>query len=616
MISLAIFAFGALTFSTLALFYWSERLGGKRGKPSALPVFTLVCAVAFLINLASRITAFESAGGGLATALLAVRSLAVGLLPPLILHLTLEAGSSTRPVVAGWRWLLAGFYAVAVALAIARVLQDMGLLSTPWSDLLYRAPAASLAAAAGLGLLFQAASRRSSRVSERTQSRWMSVLLALMLVCSSGSLLGAGAYLSQFPDYLLLAFFCISLYYRERLVFFDVLMKRGVFLALGLTVAAAAVAWAMRWPALLPAAAIPWLGGFAMLFWLAGPAAYAFSVRVIDRVWLRRPYSAIEAERQFIRDVQGAAAEDDLLRLASDSLSAIFQAPAQVVFGPAPDPGGYDSEGALSADVEGAGVRQGFILLAPRPNGVPFLSDDRRLLHLLAGSLGMVLENVRFRAERRLQAEREQQLRLLASRAELKALRAQINPHFFFNALSAIAGLIQSQPDLADETIERLAQVFRYALRNSEQEWAPLGGEVEFIAAYLGIEQARFGDRLRVEIEVEPAAKRILIPAMSVQPLIENAVKHGISGREGSGIVRLRAALADGALSIEVFDNGPGFPPGFSLDDRGESRGLRNVADRLRGYYGDAARLSWENRASETLVALTLPESVAVGLAV
>jgi LytS/YehU family sensor histidine kinase len=202
--------------------------------------------------------------------------------------------------------------------------------------------------------------------------------------------------------------------------------------------------------------------------------------------------------------------------------------------------------------------------------------------------------------------ERERQLRLLATRAELKALRAQINPHFLFNALSVIGGLIEYQPELADETIERLAQVFRYTLRQSENEWAALGDEVEFITAYLGIEQARFGERLGVELDVEPAAARVLIPAMSIQPLVENAIRHGISAKEGRGTVRLRAAVADGRLAVEVSDDGPGFPPGFTLEQRGEGHGLRNVAERLRGYYGDAARLTWSTGGAGARVVLSL----------
>jgi hypothetical protein len=118
---------------------------------------------------------------------------------------------------------------------------------------------------------------------------------------------------------------------------------------------------------------------------------------------------------------------------------------------------------------------------------------------------------------------------------------AQINPHFLFNALNAIAGLIPDQPQLADETVEQLAQVFRYTLRKSEKEWARLDEEVEFAAAYLRVEQARFGERLRVEFQVDPSTDTIQVPAMSIQPLIENAVKHGVSAVEGRGTVGLRA---------------------------------------------------------------------------
>src|ERR1017187_5522452 len=613
--SLAVYAFGALTFSTLALFYWGERRRGKRRPHTALPAFTAVCAVAFLVNLLFESDIPQSAGPWLSIALLAVRSLAVGLWPPLIFHLVLESGSNGSPAARAWRWLLAAFYAASIAVALARVLQATGLLSAPWSDYLHRAPAVALAAAAAFGLLFQILSWHPVRPTQRSHLRWIRVLLVLMLLCAAASLGNAGPYVGQIPDDLLLAFFCVSLYYRERLVFFDVLMKRGVFLALGLAALAAAIAASTRSLVHLPDSAIPLFYGLGLLFWLAGPWIYTLVARAIDRVWLRRTSSVAEAERQFIRDVQAAATEEELHSRAVGSLAAIFQAPAQVRFGPTAAPLTGEQEDGLSVEMEHSGARQGFILLAPRPNGIPFMSDDRRLLQSLAGTLGMVLENVRFRADRRCQEEREQQLRLLASRAELKALRAQINPHFLFNSLSVIAGLMQYQPELADETIERLAQVFRYPLRKSENEWAPLGEEIEFITAYLRIEQARFGDRLHVEFDVDPAAARIPIPAMSIQPLIENAIKHGVSACEGRGTVGLRAALEDGRILVEVFDSGPGFPPNFSLQAPGESHGLRNVAERLRGYYGDSSRLSWESVGNRTRVVLTFPQSVVSGVA-
>src|SRR5260370_20452590 len=102
---------------------------------------------------------------------------------------------------------------------------------------------------------------------------------------------------------------------------------------------------------------------------------------------------------------------------------------------------------------------------------------------------------------------------------------------------------------------------------------------------------------------------------MRIPPLIENAIKHGVSAREGHGTVGICVALADGQLSVEVFDSGPGFPPGFSLQEPGESHGLRNVAERLRGYYGESARLSWESDRQGTLLVLTVPPSAVSGVA-
>jgi two-component sensor histidine kinase len=570
--SLVVYIFGALTFSILTIFYWGER---RRTRRSVFPAFTLVCATAFLSNLMFRVVTLH-----IAFPAVLVHSLIAGIIPPLVLHLVFENEGMKAPV---WRWVLAAVYIVGL---LSNLLRGLDI----WSEYLYRAPAINLALASSAALVMQLASRHPMTPRERAHRSAIRVLLALMLICACASLAGMGAFLFEAPDYLLLAFFCVSLYYRERLVFFDVLVKRGVFLAVGLAVLAAGFAIRQRveWN--------PWAYALGLpLFWLAGPWVYDRVAREIDRAWLRRTYSPAEAERQFIRDIQAAVAEDDLRARAETSLGAIFQAPATVRFD------------GVAEDSDGDGMSAEFIVLAPRPDGIPFLSDDRRLLQSLASALAVVVENVRFRVELRKQEEREQQLRWLASRAELKALRAQINPHFLFNSLSVIAGLVHYQPEKADDAIEQLAQVFRYTLRKSEHEWAPLCEEVDFVTAYLRIEQARFGDRLHVEFDVDPAAANLAIPAMSIQPLIENAVKHGVSTMEGPGTVGLRATLDGGLLRLEVSDNGPGFPLGFSFENGGEGHGLRNVMERLRGYYGDAARLSWESRTGGTHVILTLP---------
>jgi signal transduction histidine kinase len=593
LISSVTFTFGALTFSVLTLLYWRERrLRLHPGSGSIFPIFTVVCAAAFLLNLLLRVATEDSPA---ATGLTIGLDMATGMLPPLLLQLIYRDEESGLPVRSVWAWGLALFYTASAVTAAA---------SERWSDALDGAPALRLAIAGIAGLAMQMASRRRLTAVERRHRRWIAGLLCLTVAVAALNLAQAAPIWSLLPDYLLLGFFCVTLYYKERLIFFDLLIKRGAFFALSLIALTGFFAAAPPLWQRLPADwSRPWFSALLLTpLWLAAPWIYRHLARVIDRAWLRRRYSPAEAERRFVAAVQAAGAEEELRSRAVDSLGDIFQAAAEVCFDRPGEPAVTANQ--LRATIERQGAPIGWIALAPRADSIPYLSDDHRLLQSLARTLAVVLDNVRFR-------EREQHLRWLAGRAELRALRAQINPHFLFNALNAIAGLIPEQPQLADETVEQLAQVFRYTLSKAEKEWVRLDEEVEFAAAYLRVEQARFGDRLRVEFQVDPAAGAIPVPAMSIQPLIENAVKHGATAVEGCGTVRLRVGLLQGALSIEVLDNGPGFPAGFSLapsaGPNGRGYGLRNVAERLRGYYGDSALLQWENGAEGTRVLLKIP---------
>ncbi len=181
---------------------------------------------------------------------------------------------------------------------------------------------------------------------------------------------------------------------------------------------------------------------------------------------------------------------------------------------------------------------------------------------------------------------RERELTELAATAQLVALRAQINPHFLFNSLNSIAQLIHTDPDKAEACVERLGEMFRYVLRRSAQEFVPLAEELEMAAAYLEIERARFGERLRVETRVDPQSLQQAIPNLTLQPLVENAVKHGLSLKMGTGTVRIEAEVRNGVLTLTVGDDGLGMP-GPALErvyERGV--GLRNLRDRLARLYG------------------------------
>lgn len=209
-------------------------------------------------------------------------------------------------------------------------------------------------------------------------------------------------------------------------------------------------------------------------------------------------------------------------------------------------------------------------------------------------------------AEFKRQVAEEERLRAMATEAELKALKAQINPHFLFNTLNTIAALIHSEPAQAEATVERLAGMFRYVLAGSERGSVPLREELAFVDDYLEIEQARFGPRLRVRREIEPALLQVPIPGLILQPLVENAVRHGQSD-DGSVDLSLQVRLDGDHLAITVADRGPGMA-GPEAPSAPSGHGLRNVDERLQKTYGQAHGLEIApNDPSGTRVTVRIP---------
>jgi len=182
---------------------------------------------------------------------------------------------------------------------------------------------------------------------------------------------------------------------------------------------------------------------------------------------------------------------------------------------------------------------------------------------------------------------KEERLRELAGKSELKALKAQINPHFLFNALNSISALIPGDPDAAQETLERLASIFRRTLLSSEREAVPFARELELVDAYLDVERARFGKRLKVEQTIGDSTRNVAVPPLLLQPVVENAVRHGISPRVDGGTVRLEARVDGAVLRIVVEDDGEGIDPERLEDEMSKGFGLRNVRDRLSTRFGE-----------------------------
>jgi two-component sensor histidine kinase len=199
---------------------------------------------------------------------------------------------------------------------------------------------------------------------------------------------------------------------------------------------------------------------------------------------------------------------------------------------------------------------------------------------LFTVTIGGVIYATVFYRESLARARAIESMRVELAQAELRALRAQVNPHFLFNTLNTIASLITINPAAAEDTTTRLAEVFRYALRGSEHEHARLADELAFLRAYLAIEHTRFGNRLRIEERIEPGLESAPVPSLLLQPLVENAVRYAISPRPDGGTISLLARREEDRLVIEVHDDGPGFNGAEPAS--GTGFGLHSVRERLR----------------------------------
>lgn len=175
-----------------------------------------------------------------------------------------------------------------------------------------------------------------------------------------------------------------------------------------------------------------------------------------------------------------------------------------------------------------------------------------------------------------------------ASNAELEALKSRTQPHFLFNALNTVASLVRDDPDLAERTVHRLAGLLRYGLESARTERVTLARELEAAEAWLDVQQARFGARLRYTFDVDPEVRNVSVAPLLLQPLVENAVLHGVSGRATGGTIRVSATRVDGGLVLRVTDDGPG--PGGSTH-RGSGTSLADLRRRLALLHGDSGSL-------------------------
>jgi two-component sensor histidine kinase len=526
LVSLLVFAFGTLAFIALLVQLLREP---ARERDRVYGWVFLACSIWFLWNLGVTAASLPR------TPLLAFAFL----FPPLMmrLHLHHSAHVFRQPT---WRG------AANVVTALSALAFGWGLTGVAPRAILEGLLVASfgLAALFSAGIVFQ--TRRAD-----DDARWWGaglIIAAAAVLVPIGVLVG-GTPLSLAVRSLPLAFLLAGTWYQRRFYFYDILVKRGLFVALcfALLSILATFLSSSLWANVL----------MLLPLVLLAPRLYRMIAALVDRYLLGRRFSPAQAGPYFLEGLRGATTEMELASIAEARLRTIF--------------------GPLEAS--------------------PVLSEDVALRRSLDGLYASLLENIR------LQQRRNEQ-ELAASRAELKALRAQVNPHFLFNALNSIAALIHSNPALAEETVEKLAEVFRYTLERSETEWVTLAEEIEFIRAYLDVEHARFAERLQTNIQVAPQLHTRQVPTMLVQILVENAIKHGTSQARGVGRVEIGVTESGGCFRIEVRDNGPGLGP---LVNGGY--GLRNVTARLERYYGSRARFGLERleQAGQTVAWVELP---------
>ena len=627
--SLFVYLFGAYAYGAATVYalkqaspVWTsappQDADGPRRIDNATLTLFVISTVWFVLHM---LIEFRNLTGGPERGWLDLATLIVFLFPPVIMHTVYreamcDGEQHPRPLA---RNLLVAMYLLSPAVGLAVIGVIFELLVLPVADI---GPWIGIS----IGVLFILASLystilmlgrpRGARTPDQQQLRrvMIGLFIALGLVFTAllfrreGDLLVAifDRVTRSSPIYFLIA----SVYFENRFAFYDLVVKRALLILVSVVVLGLFFVGTLSWLGQLPGgAARPWLFAVAL-----APVAMALSwlhsraERWLDRIWLGREFTPVDAVMHVLAAMQPATDEQMLLSTAETKLSEIFGARIAVLIGAEQPPPGLliESEVAMPSPLTEQPVR---IAVLRMPGLRRILSEDLALLRSLAGVLGFMLENLRLQRKRQEQDLIAQDLRLQSSKSELKALRAQINPHFLFNALNAIASLIHTDPGRADEAVEQLAEVFRYTLRRSDSEWAPLDQELTFARAYLDVEQARFGQRLVCTIDSDHLPPAPSVPSMLLQTLLENAVKHGVSQSRDPGRIDVIVRTTSGQVTIEVRNTGPGATAPRHAPREGEGFGLHSVRERLKGHFGDNATfaLTRDEAAGITIARITMP---------
>jgi hypothetical protein len=598
---------GAVVFGMLLYFFLVNRRRSGEER-SALP--PVAAALAMLWNLGSLVAlAAGPAGGQIAGGIVALSFSVLSLLPAILLHISLQ---SRRRAV----WM-AGYAlsAVAVALHLA--------------DWLSHAPSLHYAALLVVTLGFAALTILSVILEWRQENRAAGSRLAgamgLFLFAISFAHFGAPhTQLAWSKEAALhhagLPLALLVLLQDYRFLLMDAFLRFVV----NATLAAAALLATIR---ILQSRVLvehlqhPFDAG--VIFVSAGLLLTLF---VWVHNWIQRLLTRAiflranvdEALRE-LQDLSLAAVESEYPRLAAEAIARFLHAarwdlteqnPAAGRPLPAPVAVLDSAQFAVPAWVEAVLPMRfsrgdaAYLLLGPRNGGRRYLSEDLGVLARLGTAVAEHVEQLR-----------SAQMQSLVSQAELKALQAQINPHFLFNSLNTLYGTIDRGNTEARRLVLNLADVYRYLLR-TERSLVEVEEELRIVRAYLEIEELRLGSKLHTEVDADPSALRVTIPLLSIQPLVENAVKHGVASRMGAGFVHLKVRATGQGVSVEVSNSGEWDRPPAPASSTGRGIGLSNVRRRLALYYGAEARFEIRAENGVTTVAFLLPgRPVAAALA-
>ena len=535
----------------------------------------LAALLAFLWNLGSLVVL----GSGEIAVTVAISFCVLSLLPAVLFDLCLEG---RHPVLVRAGYALSG---VSVALHVVELVTADAALHR-WSLSLITV---------GFGALTAIAAFRHAQTSRLIGT------MSLFLLAMSFVHLGNGHAQQIWSQELAFHHAAIPLallvlLQDYRFVLLDAFLRflANVFLA-ALLVSGVAAAWRIGW---LPAADTP----FHLALLLAGACLLLifFALlrtqvqHLLTRVVFRR-----RGNEELLRLLKRPVGEEpQYIAAAAAEIGRFMDAKAEVVEQvPAADHPGADRRGMEAVVPLRLFAGAHYRVLRRRRGGRRYLSEDLEALHAAAAVV-----------EEQIEQFRESETRRLVAQAELRALQSQIHPHFLFNALNALYGIIPREARGARDTVLNLADIFRYFLETGKA-MVPLEEELRIVRAYLDVERLRLGEKLRMEFDIGPGAGAAPIPILSIQPLVENAVKHGIATTAAGGTIRVRAWVdAAGVTTVAVSDTGPGFAKGSGR----VGVGLENVTRRLELSYGGEARLQIRSDAGGSEVSFTIPAAQAV----